>query len=1677
MVLAAFLIDAEAAALAAVAACKPVAEGLSFVPGDHWCAGRGLAAGLELPLARALRFAAGIFATAAGSASALALESVKLLPVTQALEACGCTVLSSLPDQLEAEVAAAIHGRAVGVLSGAALLDYLQQLAGRTPREVFAAAWLGYDGGRACTSTQLHSCSDWSHLNELLGLRLLSPDALLAVTVAYVSTAEVWLGSAVDWTLAGLRHACSRHGYHIAAASVMKFTANNSRLAVFLRLGPGPMKLEAGLLPPALLNQPGSEEAAGASMEFYSSWDEARVKVPSPEGRRLRQLLPALRRLLAGGADETSDVILIHEPGFVTLLPELAALDARLICCVCDDPVVLNDLERRQHEAVECSAATDEMLQGTSVLALLEDCGPIAWRKRWQDLAVRWLRMHAGDGEKRLVLLLEASQLQLAVELIGELRLAAGDCTLLLGFSFVQGSRRWIFAALALAQVYLSKKIAIPHQLALQVVSWNSAQGWIACGGESGLLKVLKLESASDGAAKAAAGQSNLSMNQTLEGHQGTIMVITWNENFRKLTTSDQNGLIIVWMLHRGIWFEEMINNRNRSVVRDMKWSADCQKICIIYEDGAVIVGTVDGQRLWGKEVKTQLAFVEWSPDGKNILFCTLNGEVHVYDNEGIYSHKVPIYCLDSGTEGTVAIAGIDWFAGPNGPENQTPTLCLGFENGRVQIMRSDADDKPVLLDTQLRCTGLKWDPNGSVVAIAGVQSQGAAAADREVGIVQFYAPSGQHLRSLRVPGQNLRSISWEGSGLRLALAVDSHIFFANIRPDYLWGYFSRTLVYAVLRKERNEHVVVFWDTHSDEKYTKYIKHVTHIRSSEEYCVLVTKADDASGQHIVIVCNDIGSPVDSKYMQLDPVHVAMTNSHVIVTSEDVVYIWSYRTSVSRQAQGDLASAAGMGIKQKRAEMMFHIDESFAPGSGTHDKESFVPPSMTTQDPIACICATEQCLLVARESGVVHRYALPHLSLEARFTIRCRPQVIAANCDSTRMSVIDINGVLLLFDVEIVNHGFFSQQAETNSQDNGPGKQLDFERKDVWNMRWAADNPDLFAIMEKTRMYIVRGLQPEEPVLSNAYICAFKDLQIQSVLIDEVIQNPENPRKEVLLDFETKSLRDTRDILTKVSNLKDAFNYVDANPHPRLWRLLAEAALEQLEFGVAEKAFVRFEDYQGIQLVKRLRLLDDRVKQKAEVAAYFQRFDEAESLYREIDRKDLAIDLRVRLGDWFRVIQLAHGANEELLHQAWSAIGDYYADRCKWPNAANYYAKAGNNAALVDTYYFLEDYDSLERLIPQLPEGSPLLTEVGNKFSSVGLCEQAVQAYLRHGDVKTAVDTCVLLNQWELAVNLAQQHNFQQIEGLLAKYAQHLLDKNKKIEAVQLYRKASRHTEAAKLLNQMAREMPGGVQRHPDRIKKLYLLAALEVEKFKNKTLDAQMTGATQGTMTTAQTLQSLVTQDQSVSSDRALESPWRGCEAFHIYLLSQRQLYEGQFEQAMKTSLRLAEYEDILDTQTIYSLIALTTYYNKYYMQCSKAFIKLEASGDISDEMRAKFSDLALSIFTRSTPKDPANGTLLPCPKCHTRIPDSSVSCPSCNHRLAFCVASGRSIFPGSLYPEDRGGNSGQYPPGAGPSNETIKCRVCRHRMYTSEVRKLRNCPLCHSRLDIPAPPPIHSLG
>ena len=62
--------------------------------------------------------------------------------------------------------------------------------------------------------------------------------------------------------------------------------------------------------------------------------------------------------------------------------------------------------------------------------------------------------------------------------------------------------------------------------------------------------------------------------------------------------------------------------------------------------------------------------------------------------------------------------------------------------------------------------------------------------------------------------------------------------------------------------------------------------------------------------------------------------------------------------------------------------------------------------------------------------------------------------------------------------------------------------------------------------------------------------------------------------------------------------------------------------------------------------------------KAEVAAWFKDFDEAERLYLEADMRPLAVRMRKRLGDWFKVIQLlktGSGGNDAEMEEAYNEV--------------------------------------------------------------------------------------------------------------------------------------------------------------------------------------------------------------------------------------------------------------------------------------------------------------------------------------------------------------------------------------------------------------------------------------
>lgn len=1027
-----------------------------------------------------------------------------------------------------------------------------------------------------------------------------------------------------------------------------------------------------------------------------------------------------------------------------------------------------------------------------------------------------------------------------------------------------------------------------------------------------------------------------------------------------------------------------------------------------------------------------QLTHVQWSPDGKVILFGNAKGEISIYDSHGTYNCKLAVHCL-LGVTGLVKLAALEWYNGREGyVRPNCPCLVVAFDNGRAQIMRHELDDSPVVIESVMTLiTSVSWNHNGSLVAFTGHQRLPEG---KEICVVQFYNCDRQLLHSLKVPGRSLCAASWEGNGLRIALGVGSFIYFANIRHSYKWGYFSDTLVYAFRKPDKLEDCVIFWNTVTDEKYAKTVAGLSTIACCKDYCVLVTTDGDSPGQATLLLCNALGTPIESRYLEMEPSCVSVSQTHIVAANASAVYVWHYRTP-SRLAAPELTNVASRRGWEGQ-ERLIHADDH--PDDTTEAAIDFKKASTPIEDPICAVCATEKSMIVARTSGVLQRYSLPRLALESRHKAECRPHRITLNSTSSKVAIIDTAGVLSLYDLDKKQPG------------GALGERLALERRDVWDIRWAEDNPDLFAIMEKTRMYIFRGIDPEEPVVSSGHLCVFREMQVKSILLDEVMKDPESPSEDLVHNLDIKSLRDTRDLLQKVG-IQDAHQFIEDNPHPRLWRLLAESSLEKLELEMAEKAFVCSGDYQGIQFVKRLKKLDSEVKQSAEVEAYFRKFDVAEKSYLDIDRRDLAVDLRVKLGDWFRVVQLLKtggGAGDDiLLTQAWNAIGDYYADRQKWQHAVTYYSQGSNHERLADCYYTLEDYSSLEKLADSLPDNHSLLTGLAQMFVSVGMCEQAVSAYIKVSKLKEAIDCCVELNQWDQAVELAKKHNVKEIDSLLVKYATHLLEKDKILNAVELYRKANHFIEAAKLLTEAAKQA-SRQSLSPLKIKKIYVLAALLVEchqahRKKVQQQKAVGDGTTGGSKKgdVMSTLQGLLTEDFSSASEiTLLDKAWRGAEAYHFFLLAQKQFYTGLAEPSLRTALCLRDYEDIIPEVEIYSLLALCSSACCAFGVCSKTLIKLESLKELTEEQQQQYESVSMEIFTRHSPKDVVTNEM-DCPHCSTVINDWSAACPSCDSRFPTCVATGQPLL----------------------DTNSWLCPTCKHRAALHEASALRNCPLCHS--------------
>lgn len=218
----------------------------------------------------------------------------------------------------------------------------------------------------------------------------------------------------------------------------------------------------------------------------------------------------------------------------------------------------------------------------------------------------------------------------------------------------------------------------------------------------------------------------------------------------------------------------------------------------------------------------------------------------------------------------------------------------MGHTRDNPSLISSSPAAAPAVFDAGMRNVDAKWNHDGSVLAICGTTLEQATPL-RDTNQVCFYSPLGRLFRTLKVPGSDITSLSWEGKSLRIAMAVDSFIYFANIRPDYVWCYFEKTVVFlnssngsATSSSSSSSssvmapmNVITFWNTVSNQSFLKEVEPTLCLAASNEHCVLGVECVSSNMKEIalstlegrpnaspddrvyqLLLCNSIGTTVD-----------------------------------------------------------------------------------------------------------------------------------------------------------------------------------------------------------------------------------------------------------------------------------------------------------------------------------------------------------------------------------------------------------------------------------------------------------------------------------------------------------------------------------------------------------------------------------------------------------------------------------------------------------------------------------------------------------------------------------------------------------------------------------------------------------------------------------------------
>eukprot|EP01084_Bolivina_argentea_P277034 472819_1 len=454
--------------------------------------------------------------------------------------------------------------------------------------------------------------------------------------------------------------------------------------------------------------------------------------------------------------------------------------------------------------------------------------------------------------------------------------------------------------------VHVHRKIELSSDLELTSLTWGGANEYIACGTSDGTLQLLSLnEDNTDDS-----GVTITIVDRLSHETRGRINKLLFDVNGTKLTSSDDVGLICVWKYNKtqSLWSQEKCYDRGKfsnSFVTDFSWSQN-NKICIIYRDGFCLVGNSIGDREWSNQFEFELKLIEWSPNGEYLLIVTMNYELLVYKKENRHKYirfdTVNLCFYDKLSNDALEITDINWNMHNN-------ILCIAYKIGKIQIMKNYSDNNPILVDVDMIILRIQFNPNGNILAIVGRKKIN----QKYINWVCFIDCFGKVLYELSVSNpsssinttKKINDFCWERNGLRIIVCIENIMYFAEIKTNYKYCYFSNSfLCYSnnhILSNRNNykSEIVYFVDTNNviDIKNNctqiEFIGKVLSISGNyeSEYVLIVIQNKN---KIFASLYNAIGREIIKNEIKLEKAFIfIVTSLFVIIASKYIIYYFQH----------------------------------------------------------------------------------------------------------------------------------------------------------------------------------------------------------------------------------------------------------------------------------------------------------------------------------------------------------------------------------------------------------------------------------------------------------------------------------------------------------------------------------------------------------------------------------------------------------------------------------------------------------------------------------------------------------------------------------------------------------------------------------------------------------------